>query len=393
MNNMVNPESRPIVCVILPTYNEVANIPIIIPKIFEQQAKISAYLLHVLVVDDDSPDGTQDVVRGLMQNYPNLHLITGPKKGLGDAYKRGMAWAAKELDPDLLFEMDADLQHDPVLIPDFISLAENGFSLVIGSRFAPGGSTPTFSLLRKLISWTGNWLIRYLGGIPRITDCTSGYRCIKADLIRKCDLSFLSTRGYSFQSSLLCELLRNGARVVEVPIIFADRQSGDSKLALRDQVEFVLNIPRIRFNQSRVFVKFCIVGASGVLVNMGCYAAFTRLLGLPLEIASPIAIEFSILSNFTLNHLWTFRWRQTHGSWRDKIVKFHMVASLAAILNYATLLGLVNLLGVWDIAANLIGIAIGTIVNYSMNSFWTWKIQKIEALHSNTTKTFAIKNR
>ncbi len=362
-----------IACIILPTYNEAENVPVLLPQIFAQQARIFTHELHVLVVDDESPDGTRAVVEGLMPEFSRLHIISGKKAGLGEAYKRGMAWAFEHLDPDLILEMDADLQHDPQMIPPFIYLTGFGFSLVIGSRFAAGGDTPNFSLRRRLLSLIGNFLVRFLGGLPRIADCTSGYRCIKADVLKKCDLSYLSTRGYSFQSSLLCELIRNGARVVEMPIIFPDRERGASKLALRDQMEFLLNIPRIRFNQHRQFVKFCIVGAGGVVVNMGCYALFTRAFGLNLEIASPIAIELSILSNFTLNHLWTFKWRQTNGSWGKKLIQFHLVASIAALVNFGFLFFLVNALGVWDITANMIGICAGMLINYAMNSLWTWK--------------------
>lgn len=366
-------EKPPIACVVLPTFNEAANIPLIVPAIFRQQKRMASHVLHVLVVDDNSPDGTQEVVKELQPRFDNLHLITGPKKGLGEAYKKGMAWAIERLHPDFLFEMDADLQHDPDLIPLFVTLMDYGFDVVIGSRFAPGGDTPDFSFRRRLISRVGNWLIRFLGGIPRIADCTSGYRCIRADLIGKCDLGFMSTRGYSFQSSLLCEFIRNDARVVEIPIIFQDRKHGQSKLSLRDQVEFMLNIPRLRFNRSRVFAKFCIVGASGVMVNMGIYAGLTRLAGIPMEFASPVAIELSVLSNFALNHMWTFKWRQTDSSWRHKLLKFHLVSSVAAIVNYGVLVGLANGFGIWDIAANLVGIGAGTFINYGMNSLWTWQ--------------------
>jgi dolichol-phosphate mannosyltransferase len=360
-------------CIVLPTYNEADNVGIIIPAIFSQDKKIKTHELHVLVVDDNSPDGTQDRVRELMDQFPNLHLITGKKEGLGEAYKRGMNYAVKNINADLIFEMDADLQHDPLLIPLFIYLIRHDFSLVIGSRFAPGGSTPDFSLRRRFMSLFGNWLIRFLGGIPRIRDCTSGYRCIKADLIKKCDLSSLSTRGYSFQSSLLCELLRNGARVIEVPIVFADRSRGESKLMLRDQLEFLMNIPRIRFRQSSVFIKFCIVGVSGVIVNMGIFALLTRTAGMFIEIASPIAIEISILSNFLLNNIWTFRWRNLQSSLLQRLFQFHVVSSVAALVNYATLLILVRLFGFWDIGANFIGIALGALINYNMNSLWTWR--------------------
>jgi dolichol-phosphate mannosyltransferase len=360
-------------CVVLPTYNEVENIPIILNAIFSQGERIGTHELHVVVVDDDSPDGTQAAVKKCMEDFPNLHLITGEKQGLGEAYKRGIDYATRILEPDLIFQMDADLQHDPALLPLFITLTNHGFSLVIGSRFAPGGKTPNFSLRRKLMSLVGNWMIRFFGGLPRIHDCTSGYRCIKAELIRKCDLSFLSTRGYSFQTSLLMELLRNGARVIEIPITFSERIYGESKLAFRDQLEFLINIAKIRFRKSREFIKFCLVGTGGIFVNIGAYILLTRIAKIPMEIAAPIAIELSILSNFTFNNSWTFRKRHTNTSLLNKLYRYHIVSLCAGATNYCMLLFLVKVFNIWDILANLIGIAVGTLVNYFMNSLWTWK--------------------
>ena len=233
-------------CIVLPTYNEAENVKELIPAIFEQAGKISTHDLHVLVVDDNSPDGTASVVRELMEGNPRLHLISGEKKGLGEAYKRGIAHALRELQPDLIFEMDADLQHDPAMLPLFVTLANSGFGLVIGSRFISGGTTPNFKWYRKLISHCGTRLVRLFGGIEALTDCTSGYRCLKVDVLAKCSLGGLATRGYSFQSALLCEMIRNGARVIEIPIVFSERKRGKSKLSLPDQIEFVINLLRLR---------------------------------------------------------------------------------------------------------------------------------------------------
>lgn len=366
----------PNACVILPTYNEAKNVRQVIENIFKQSKKITTHELHVLVVDDNSPDNTQDLVKLLMDKYHNLHLITGPKIGLGEAYKRGIKHVQLLLSPDLIFEMDADGQHDPGLIPLFVLLANNGFDLIIGSRFAPGGATPNFSLWRKSISRTGNWAIRFFGGITRIHDCTSGFRCIKAEYLTNCNFSILSSRGYSFQTSLLCELLRNKAKVIEVPIIFPDRVYGKSKLSLKDQVEFLLNIPKIRFRQSGDFVKFCMVGISGVIVNIGLYILMTRMLGINLNIAAPIAIEFSILSNFFFNQIWTFKHRITKTPVFYKLLKFHLIAGLAGTLNFITFIALIHLISLHDIIANFIGIGIGTGVNYFLNSFWTWRDAK-----------------
>jgi dolichol-phosphate mannosyltransferase len=249
VDRVVNSQNKmPVACVILPTYNEVENVTQVIPAVFQQAAKISSsHELHVLVVDDDSPDGTYAAVKKLQRKYKNLHVIGGMKRGLGDAYKRGITYALKHLSPDVIIQMDADGQHDPEKLPQFIALSNSGISLVIGSRLAPGGETPDFSLWRKFLSHFGNWLIRSLGGVRKIHDCTSGFRCIKADVVKKCDLTRLSTRGYSFQSSLLSELLRNNATFIEIPILFKPRMHGISKLAFKDQLEFLLNIVKIRF--------------------------------------------------------------------------------------------------------------------------------------------------
>ena len=363
---------KPIVCIVLPTYNEAENIQKIIPLIFAKADKIATHTLHVLVVDDNSPDGTGEIVQKQMTSFPFLHLTTGDKKGLGDAYKRGIAHAIHTLNPDLLIEMDADLQHSPSLLPLFVTLANHGFSLVIGSRFAAGGQTPNFSLYRTFISRAGNALIRILGGIPRIHDCTSGFRCIKTEIIKKCDLSFLSTRGYSFQSSFLCELLRNGAKVIEVPITFPDRIHGESKLRFQDQIEFLLNVFRIRFRQSHEFIKFCTVGSSGVLINLGVYLTLTRQYSIPLEYASPIAIETSIISNFLINNAWTFRDRNPQTPFLRRLFWFHTIAAFSGTINYLLLLLLVHIFHFWDIPAYLLGISCGTLINYFLNSWHTW---------------------
>ena len=134
-------------------------------------------------------------------------------------------------------------------------------------------------------------------------------------------------------------------------------------------------IDRLKSRKFEEFFKFAVVGGSGVLVNMGLLYVLTRFLGLRLEIASVIAIEVSILSNFTLNNLWTFRKRDTHVPFWSRLLRYHLVTGLAGVVNYLVLLLLVKALGWHDMLSNLIGIAIGTIINYSLNSLWTWRVR------------------
>jgi dolichol-phosphate mannosyltransferase len=241
-------------CIVMPTYNEAANLRELLPRILKASEQISTHELHLLIVDDSSPDGTASLVAEWAQKEPRIHLSSGKKVGLGEAYKRGIACAFAELNPDLIIQMDADQQHDPALLPLFVHLTDYGFTLVIGSRFAPGAGRPALSFHRRLISRAGTILVRAAAGLPAVHDCTSGYRCIDAKLLAQCDLRPLATRGYSFQSSLLSELLRNGARLVEIPIIFGPRVHGSSKLCLKDQFEFLTNLARLgmsRMNRPR----------------------------------------------------------------------------------------------------------------------------------------------
>lgn len=364
------------ICFVLPTYNEEENIGNIIQQILKEEKSQSKHTFTILVVDDNSTDETQAIVQRYISLNSKVHLVTGQKKGLGDAYKRGFKYALNDLKADLIFQMDSDGQHDTSLIPDFVSYIEEGKDVVIGSRFVEGGTTPDFSFSRLLMSKVGNSLVRYVGGITQLQDCTSGYRAIRASYLKELDFSYLSTRGYSFQSSLICDLAWRGANISEIPIEFSSRQGGDSKLALRDQIEFLLNIPRLGFRNLEDFMKYSLVGVSGVFVNLGLYLFLTRYYEVSEVIAPLIAIESAMISNFILNNFWTFGKRITQSRIRVKFIKFHLVSGLSALINYSVFLILFLVFGLFDILANLIGIGLAAIVNYLINSNWTWKNNK-----------------
>ena len=364
------------ICFVLPTYNEEENIENIIQQILKEEKNQSKHTFSILVVDDNSTDETQAIVQRYISLNSKIHLVTGQKKGLGDAYKRGFNYALNDLQADLIFQMDSDGQHDTSLIPHFVSSIEEGRDVVIGSRFVEGGTTPDFSFSRLIMSKVGNLLVRYVGGITQVKDCTSGYRAIRASYLKELDFSYLSTRGYSFQSSLICDLAWRGADISEIPIEFSSRQGGDSKLALRDQIEFLLNIPRLGFRHLEDFMKYSLVGVSGVFVNLGLYLFLTRYYEISEVVAPLIAIESALISNFILNNFWTFGKRITQSRIRVKFVKFHLVSGFSALINYSAFLTLFLVFGLYDILANLIGIGLAAIVNYLINSNWTWKDNK-----------------
>lgn len=359
----------------LPTYNEIENIGPIVTAIFEQQQRIPSHELHLLVIDDDSPDGTGAAVTRLQQSYDRLHLITGTKEGLGVAYKRGFKHAIEELDADIVMEMDADFSHDPKDLPRLLAGLDEGADFIIGSRYVPGGSIPeSWGLFRKLNSRGGNMFARFIAGIKGVKDCTAGFRVIRTSVLQRIDFMDLSVKGYAFQIALLDRAINAGARVLEVPVDFIDRTYGETKLGLRDIVEFMMNCWWIRFEKSKTFLKFAIVGASGVAVNLGLFTLFYNFLGMNKFLASPIAIEGSIISNFLFNNFWTFRSRTNEDKLHVKGLKFNLVSFLSLGISYGTF-GLLQLSvpGMMPQLAQAIGIVPATIVNYLMNTYWTFK--------------------
>ena len=330
--------------------------------------------MRILIVDDNSPDGTADVVRSLQANNDNVHLLTGQKAGLGTAYIRGMNHALHVLQADLVFEMDADFSHKPEDIPRLLSEIEAGADFVIGSRYVPGGSVPkTWNLVRRLNSMGGNLAARYIAGIPQIRDCTAGFRAIRASLLRRIDFSELRVQGYAFQVALLHAALEEGGKIREIPVDFVDRKQGESKLQFSDIIEFAINVWGIRLQSSKTFIKFAIVGASGVLVNLGF---FTLLLMMEINkyIASPIAIELSIIWNFLLNNYWTFKFRNTGSRTRIRGLKFNLVSVIALGVSYGTFVALsIAFPDTKPQFHQLIGIVPATLVNYFLNSYWTFR--------------------
>jgi dolichol-phosphate mannosyltransferase len=360
------------IVVINPTYNERENIRHLVPDLQRQFARMD-HDCHILVVDDASPDGTASVVRDLQRTYDNLHLLRGRKTGLGAAYIRGMHHAIHVLGADVIFEMDADYSHKPSDIPLLLAAIESGADFAIGSRYIAGGTIPReWGWHRRLNSLVGNFVARYVAGIHRVHDCTAGFRAIRTTTLKEIDFSNLRVQGYAFQVALLHAAVGVGATVREVPVDFIERTRGESKLGIRDIVEFIVNAWWIRFHSSKTFIKFSLVGLSGVAVNLG---VFTLLVfsGVNKYLASPVAIEISILSNFILNNYWTFRWRKKGDRIRVRGLKFHAVALAGMVVSFSTfvLLSLVFPRTSPQVH-QLIGIAPAMLVNYFLNSYWTF---------------------
>jgi dolichol-phosphate mannosyltransferase len=235
--------------IIIPTYNEAENIGELITHLEKVFTKIENWHLSILVVDDNSPDDTAKIVKKEQDKYDNVHLIIGEKRGLGAAYTRAIKYVLANFNPDYVMQMDADLQHDPMDIPRFLSKAGRGYQFIIGSRYISGGDYPDWSFKRKLYSWGANLIARYIAGIYDIEDCTSGFRCISSKFLRSFDLADLKSSGYAFQMSLLHAAHKKRIPITQIPIHFPSRKKGESKLGRRDICEFFINAVKLRFKR------------------------------------------------------------------------------------------------------------------------------------------------
>ncbi len=226
--------------IVIPTYNERENIAALIEQVFANAPSVD-----LLIVDDNSPDGTSQLVESLAAKDSRIHLLRRPgKMGLGTAYIAGFRYAIAH-GYDFVFEMDADFSHDPRYLPRFLQEAQS-VDLVIGSRYIAGGGTPNWKPIRRFISGGGNLFARTLLGIP-IHDCTGGFRCYRVSALRTLNLDAVSAQGYAFQVELAYNMWKSGYTWREIPIIFEDRRVGKSKMSRTIFIEAFLWVTRTRF--------------------------------------------------------------------------------------------------------------------------------------------------
>ncbi len=232
--------SRPGVLVVVPTYNEVENIPRLIPAVLAQRGDI-----HVLIVDDNSPDGTAAVVRKMQRGNTRIHLLErAGKMGLGTAYVAGFKFALQH-DFAFVFEMDADFSHDPNEILNFLAAAEK-HDLVIGSRYTNGVRVLNWPMRRLLLSYYANIYTRIMTGLP-LHDATGGFKCYRRAVLESIDLDGIRSNGYAFQIEISYKAWKKGFRLVEIPIVFLDRSVGTSKMSRHIVYEALFMLWRLRF--------------------------------------------------------------------------------------------------------------------------------------------------
>lgn len=319
--------------IIIPTYNEAKSI---VPTLTAVDAVLSQkksknWRVEALVVDDTSPDGTGKVVQAFSKYHTFVHLLINPKKaGLGGAYLKGMEKAFGDMHADVVFEFDADLSHDPTKIPIFLQKIDEGYDLVLGSRYIAGGSIPDdWGMHRKFLSVFGNVFIMTVLTNFSIRDWTTGYRAITKEVYEAIKEEMKSDRftGYTFQIGFLHKTVRLGFKVAEVPINFIDRTEGESKLGteyIRNTLLYILKVRMKEILKHRLF-KFGMVGVLGAIVQLGSLTMFRRFF--PYQLSYFFSVELAVLSNFIWSNLWTFADRTLTASQIPfKFVQFNLTS-------------------------------------------------------------------
>jgi len=227
--------------VITPTYNERPNVRTLVDRVLAQDARI-----EMLFVDDNSPDGTGDLIESIAKDNPRVHLLRRPgKMGLGTAYRDGFRWALAR-DYELIFEMDADFSHDPDHLPQFLAAAESA-DFVLGSRYLNGKVTVVnWPMSRLMLSYGANIYARIVTGL-KLWDATGGFKCFHRRVLEAIDLNDVKSNGYAFQIEMSFRAVRKGFKPIEIPIVFADRTEGESKMSGHIVREAVFMVWRLRW--------------------------------------------------------------------------------------------------------------------------------------------------
>ncbi|MDD4924005.1 MAG: glycosyltransferase family 2 protein [Dehalococcoidales bacterium] len=365
------------ISLVIPTYKEKDNIE---PLVTRLSTALADYKYEIVIMDDNSRDGTEELVKSLSEKYPVKVIVRRDKKGLASAVVDGFGHAAS----DIIVVMDADLQHPPEVVPSLIKAINDGADIAIGSRYIKGGGCEGWSLLRRIMSKGAAFISHlFLPSTRKIKDPMSGFFALRKDVVKD---ARLNPSGFKILLEIL--MLGEWKSAVEVPFMFVTRSRGESKLNTKQQLDYLKHIYSLmqRTGELVRFIKFCVVGGSGVVVNLGLYTLLTRYGGFtPIDdtsagilsgnIALTISIETSIITNFILNNFFTFSDRNTGGigSFFKRLLNFNLICLIGALIQ----IGVTNLfavvIGFNDIVSVLIGIVIAFLWNYLLNNFLTWK--------------------
>ncbi|OGH06429.1 MAG: hypothetical protein A2W22_06520 [Candidatus Levybacteria bacterium RBG_16_35_11] len=370
------------VVIVIPTYNEKENIQTLIPILEEEIfPQIKNHDMNILVADDSSPDGTRQEVEKLMKKWSNINISSGEKHGLGAAYVRGMTYAVEKMGAEVMFEMDADLFHDPKKIPDFLKKIEEGFDFVIGTRYSDGGSIPSnWGIHRKFLSIFGNLIIRVILTRFYIHDWTGGYRAIKKEVFLKEKNKLSEFTGYLFQVGFLLNAVHDGFKVAEVPFHATDRVLGKSKIPTGNTIvqtlAFVIK-ERIKELIFGSFGKFLVVGGTGFVIQAVVLKILVEGFNIHPAISSLAGAVLAIFSNFNLNNIWTFKTEKVKGigMYFWKLLHFYGTSAVGVVVIQSGIIFLGDqIIGrKYYFIYFLVGTFILMLYNFTMYRFVIWR--------------------
>lgn len=390
------------VSVVLPTFNEKANIEKTVEKVFEQEKNLPGWEIHIVIADDiRSSDGTEEIAKKLARKNHKIHFIK-VDPGLGVGLIKGHRYAIDKIKPDILVQLDADGQVVPDVLVRLVKTSQEGYNFVIGSRFVEGGKNQ-LSLARKIFTSGASLFCKVVIGPSDIKEFTNSARAFTPELFEKINLNRLPWRERSFivQPAFLHEAILAGAKYKEVPLIFKNRLEGYSKNKVfnytYDIITYGIDVKlrslgfHVRFfyfsRRVKTLVKFSLVGFVGTIVDFIFYKMFINSLGLPPATSKGISTEIAIINNFILNNYWTFRYRKTKTRIWTKLGIFNLV-SLGGlvigvlIVKYLHLTfgdGFINVFG-RPVAYNnfyfFATIPPVMIWNFMVNHFITWRHQE-----------------
>jgi dolichol-phosphate mannosyltransferase len=355
---------------ISPTFNEKENITPLVERVHKA---LSKYSYELIVVDDNSPDGTSELAKSLSSKYPLKVIVRTSERGLASAVVAGFDQATGEV----LGVLDADLQHPPEEIPALLEAIRGGADVAIASRYVEGGNIEGWSTKRAIISKGAKLLATILLPSTReIKDPLAGFFLFKRKVI---DGAVLTPTGYKI---LLEVLVRgNASQIAEVPYTFKERERGKSNLTLGEQLNFLKHLSRLAWFDGDVkrFLKFCVVGASGTFVYLGLLVLFTEIGGLFYALSAALAYEISIFNNFTWNELWTFRDKRASAgsSVLIRLLKFNLVSLIGLGIHEAVLTFFTEVTGLFYILSAIIAIFCALIWNFFANVKWTWRSRQL----------------
>lgn len=355
------------ISIVVPTYNERENLPILIEKL---QNILSNIDFEMIVIDDNSPDKTWKLAEEMAKEHSFLKVIRRlNEKDLSTAVLEGF----KNANGDIILVMDADLQHPPEKIVNMLERMENGADIVIGSRYTKGGEIEEWNIVRKFYSKFATFLAHvFLPKSRAVMDPLSGFFMLKKEVIKNVKLNPV---GYK----ILLEILAKGRyqNLEEEPIKFKKREKGKSSLDAKVQIKYMRHLLYLSWETKEIhrIVKFALVGLIGVFVNLGILWALTEFAKIYYLISAVFSIETSIISNFLLNDVWTFKDRKGKGLTNlvKRSVKFNLI-SLPAFPMQIFVMGILKeSFGMYYMVAALIGILVVFTWNFIANSFWTWR--------------------